>query len=85
MQRDLPGWRVTTMLEQENALPRAKRHSPSLNWDRKLGLSKRASDVRRHVVRTLVIVAVERGAFGRESSEEVFEIATGSSGGIFLD
>src|SRR5216683_2806996 len=47
------------MLEKENPLPCAELHPSVGEWDAQLRLGQRALDVGRHIVRPLVVVAVE--------------------------
>ena len=50
-----------------------------------LRVGEGGADMRRHVVRPLVIVRVERHVFGRDALEKALEIVARGPGGIFLD
>ena len=63
------------MLEKENPLPCAELHPSVGEWDAQLRLGQRALDVGRHVVRPLVVVAVEGDVFRYDPLQKIVEIA----------
>src|SRR5437660_12901499 len=76
---------AATMLPQIDALPRAKTELAVHHGNGKRGSGKRCLDVRRHVVGSLGVVAVERIALRHEPIEPALEILLRGGIGILLD
>ena len=72
------------MLEQENPLPGAELELAALDRDRQLGRGQSRAQMRRHVVRSLVVMLVP-GAFVRDAREISFEVAANRRSGVLLD
>src|SRR5439155_7722709 len=73
------------MLEEEDALPDAELEPAVGDGDRQLRLGQRTLDVRRHVVRPLVVVAVEAHILRHDPAQERVEIVADVGRGILLD
>src|SRR5687767_12930883 len=84
VERDLARRWIAAMLEQIDALPRAKDHSAALDRYGELGLGKRRPEVRGHVVRTLVGMLVG-GMLRCDAREIVLEVPARGRSGVFLD
>lgn len=64
-----------TVLEEKDSLPGAKLHFPIGNRDGLARSRQHHSNVRGHIVRTLVLVLKVIDRFGNESIEELLQIA----------
>ena len=73
------------MLEQVNPLPRPQHRSALGNGDRERHIRQRTPYVRRHVVRPLGGVAVERRVFRYQPFEESVQVMNHIGIGVFLD
>ena len=73
------------VLEQEDSLPGAELQPSVGDGDAELGLGQRALDVRRHVVRPFVIVAVERDILWHDAMQKSIEVAPDIGRCILLD
>ena len=73
------------MLEQKDPLPGPECQPPIGDRDRQLGLGQHAFDVRRHVVRTFVIVTVKRHILGDDPPQKRFEVMPDVRRGVLLD
>jgi hypothetical protein len=74
-----------SVLEEENALPRAELHLAIDNWHGLAGARQDHSDVRWHVVAAFRIVGEVLGVFRHEAIEKLFQIASRGGIGIFHD
>ena len=68
--------RRVSVFEKENTLPRSKLHTRICDRDHFARSRQHHPNVRRHVVRSFIVVLEVRRVFGHEPVEEVFEIAT---------
>src|SRR5215472_12700040 len=75
----------SAVFEQEDPLPDAELQPPLGNGNGQLGLRQCALDVRRHIVRSLVIVPVEGDVFGNDPLQKGVEIAPDVGRRILLD
>jgi hypothetical protein len=66
-------WRGA-VLEQKYALPYAELQTAVGDRDCQLGLGEHALDVRRHIVRPLVIVPIEGHVFGNQPAQKSIEV-----------
>jgi len=76
--------RAAAMLEQIDALPRPKRESAVDQRDRELDLRECRAEMRRHVVRALVIVQIFARLW-RDPRKICFEIGANLGRRVFLD
>lgn len=76
---------VVAVFPQEDSLPRTECHPSVEDRNRQRGGCQRSFDMRRHVVRTLGGVSVERVVFRYQAVEPPFEIAARRRVGILLD
>ncbi len=73
------------VLEQEDALPGAELQPTVGDGDGELSLGQRAFDVGRHVVRSFVVVAVERDILWYDAMQKSIEVAPDIGRCILLD
>jgi hypothetical protein len=73
------------VFEDIEALPGAQHHAAVLERDRQLGLGQRRADMGRHVVRSLVGMAIERVALRHQPAEIGDQVALHIRIGIFLN
>src|SRR5215208_1862760 len=67
--------RLGTVLEQEDTLPGSELEPAFGDRDRQLHLGQRRLEMRRHVVRPLVVVAIAGRVFGGQPAQERVEVA----------
>ena len=73
------------MFEQINALPGSQRQLAFVNRNRELRLSKRSTNVRRHIIRPLGRVPVQVRVFRHQAGEEISQVGNDIGIGVFLN
>src|SRR5579863_3588137 len=85
MQRDLARMGLSAMLENIDSLPGSERQRAADDRDREADAGKDGSNMRRHVVRTLVGMAVTDWVFRDDLSEVALKVRANRGSGVFLD
>ena len=84
VQRQFPPVRTPAVLVEKYLLPGAQWRGAALRRDAGLCLRQHGTDMRRHVVSTLVIVTVAAGPSGHQSVQEILEVGAYLGRGILL-
>ncbi len=84
MRSHLAAMRSAPMFEQVNALPDAEHETSGTHGYRKLGLSQHGADVRRHVIRSFLDMAIFRVVFRHKPGQKSLQIVLHIGVGIFL-
>ena len=74
MQGDFAPMRTNPVLPAVDPLPCAQREASARERNRELDRGQRGTDMRRHVIGSLVAVPEEGIAIGHQASQEAFEI-----------
>lgn len=85
VQHDSAGLRGTPMLENINPLPGAKHGQAFGHRDRQMGLRQCGAHMRRHIIRTLQRMFVNRVVFGHQPRQKAFQIGLNRWIVVFLN
>src|SRR5579875_1068176 len=77
--------RMGAVLEQKDPLPGAELQPPLGERDHQLGRQQRALDMRRPVVRPLVVLAIETRLLGKQAAQKGIESVAYLGRGVLLD
>src|SRR5450631_1607661 len=73
------------MFKQVYALPGSQRQPPLDYWNAELNLRERRTNMRRHVIRPLLVMFIRGGILGSNAREIRLQIAAHGRCGIFLN